>query len=128
MKCMLSFPHLRFYPRLISTSSIGDFYRGCGVCLLVAIRMFLDVQQSRIFYSTFMVATILEKPWTVVLFIAKLAAAISISHQIAHVKWSVNDLMSSSCYLNSILILTRKLSRTERSRICFRSHFPNVFA
>ena len=32
-------PNLRFYPCLTSTPSIGDFYRGCGVCLLVALPM-----------------------------------------------------------------------------------------
>ena len=87
---------LRFYPRLTSPFSVGDFYRGCQVCLLVLLPMFALLNSPLFLYSIFMVDISQGLPLTVVLSIAKLAAGIDTRLQsIVDVQRSVVDILSS---------------------------------
>lgn len=91
MKCIFIPSHLQFYPRLTSPFSIGDFYRGCGVRLLVFLLMF-PCSTAPIFYSISMVDITQEKPTTVMMSCAKQATCISTSpHLTVDVQRSVDD-------------------------------------
>ena len=116
---------LRPYPHLTSTFSIGDFYRGCGVCLFVVPPVF----GCSTFYSISMVVITQGKALTVVPPLAKVAKDTDTRLQLIVIaQRSVSDLMSSSCYLKSIPIQTRSLWRKEKYKTCFKPNSRNVLS